>query len=192
MIIFLQSCKEDNEIVKKCPDNIIIIGKINQIGLSVSYRDTMIYSKIRGDSAEYFLDINEDQINDFKLTTYFNSSPCIEINKIYISSLSMNSMIFINDTIDNPQILSESDTISFYSLNWNSGKFQLCSYYSECELGSGIEVYEGIWWGIEKKYIGLMTETDKTLFYGWIEISILNNGGEILLHEIAFKNSCDN
>lgn len=188
ILLFFNNCtKEDSLKLEKCPDSILIINSNSNNGLIVNQLDTMIYPTERGDTSKYFIDLNSDNINDYRVSAYFNASPCIYTSELLIESCNNYSQILNDSLIDSPLALKLGDTLGI-NRNWISGKSYLLKYFNSCPMGGDQENIYGNWYNTIDRYIGLKLENEN-LYFGWLKISA-ENKNSIMLHESAYKNSC--
>ena len=88
-------------------------------------------------------------------------------NKVYNSSLKLD----IEKNIY-PCILKDNDSIND-KLNWTNGFYYLISsnHSTSGYVTSNIEtfnIFKGIWYNIDKKYIGLKLSDKNGIYYGWL------------------------
>jgi hypothetical protein len=130
----------------------------------------------------YFLDLNNDGIDDFLITA--QSSYCASPNwseaSVSVAALSGNGVPM---DFDYPQKLSWSDSVSSSS-PWGIGgilrKFDACDFPHSA----------GGWQTTPQGYLGLRLQTDSNVFYGWARLSV-NSSSSFTLYDYAFDSIPD-
>jgi hypothetical protein len=120
--------------------------------------------------------------------SYFNSSTNETITINYYENYNSNKTYPSNLKIDTtfgyyPEIHSQGDTLN-QSNNWKSGSFIL-EYDSNAEGFTMSSVHNGIWEGINNKFIGIRFSKGDKQYYGWIELSV--NSYEISLNRYFLR-----
>jgi len=138
LFVFMISCenekhKNDNK-EDICSDTILIIGDQNDASVNIAAIDTFIYSGSSNyASYVYFIDLDSDQINDFRLVSSFEHSAMLYWKVTVIESLNSFSKVAVNDTIDYPEILGIGDTL-YPSNKWISGNLLFLDYTGSFQL----------------------------------------------------------
>jgi hypothetical protein len=119
---------------------------------------------------------------------YFNSSTNDSITISYYENYSASKIYPLNLKIDTlievyPKIHSIGDTLNQLG-NWKSGSFIL-EYNSSEEGWTMRTIHEGIWEGINNKYIGIRFSKGTRHYYGWVELSV--NNYELSLNKYYLK-----
>lgn len=165
---FVACDKENIKPELEYPDN-IIAGKTEDIGVKYSgiIKDTLFFN-YPSSSANRFIDINDDGVNDFELKFSGSASPGHSNSNNSILSLG-NS--FIAAPVSESNIV---DTISFNDtidnkLNWVNDNCVLYNYYWDA---AGASSKTGLWNDVRGKYIGTKILVENKELYGWIRIEI--------------------
>lgn len=142
----------------------------------------IIYTDVNPDFAgasgsQYFLDLNNDNIDDFRIYHDGGSNLFIEplassndvlgtggANYAYPYAMSANSMI------------SASATGTWFNNGYSSG-FQSLNYGS-CSFGN--------WCTVADKYVGLRFEVGGNIHYGWARLDVNGNGSSWIVKDYAY------
>tara|TARA_B100000809_G_scaffold117877_1_gene116243 strand:+ start:1052 stop:1879 length:828 start_codon:yes stop_codon:yes gene_type:complete len=126
-----------------------------------------------GVGGEYFLDLDSDGTNDFRI---FHNNASSSSSGILISPLTAS-----NDVLGSagtpyayPFVLNSGDAISSGGTAWNnngfSAGFQSLNYGSSCSAGN--------WCGVTDGFIGLRFNIGGSTHYGWARLDIPNDNSQ--------------
>jgi hypothetical protein len=203
-LLLLSSCKKE----KKEP----VVPVITITPFIIEYNNPNIFvNDIKPDTTiesfqvpNYFqIDLNSDGQDDFRFSVfnmYAYGGLVLAISNLRIESLNSDSYIFVDSifphvdlngdtvihqsSIDSiyPKVFSLGDTISIHE-NWKKGNFNILRSGWEIPP-SGEHYYEGYWWNLDEKYIGIKCKG----LLGWIKIGIPNKyNRSIKIYEFALS-----
>ncbi len=180
VIHFVACNREDTRPGLLYLDN-IIAGESTGAGIKYSglINDTLLFD-FPSSSTSRIIDVNDDDIGDFKLSFSGTASPGHANSRNSIVALE-NSAIAIKD-IENliTDTISRYDTID-NNLNWICDTCIIYNYYWDV---SGNSSETGLWNNVKDKFIGIRIIIDDNTLYGWIRIE-LNNGWNLTLIDYA-------
>ncbi len=132
-----------------------------------------------GIGGQYFLDLNNDATNDFRI--HHNGS-----SNLYVSPLTANNNVLGSGgaTFAYPFALSAGATISsgagtFFN-NGFSGGFQSLNYGS-CSFGN--------WCNVTDRYLGLEFDFGGNTYYGWARLDVSFNGSSWTIKDYAYEST---
>lgn len=133
---------------------------------------------------KYYIDLNNDGVDDYYISSYAGSSPGGSICSSYIYPANSNCFILKNNITSNyADTLNINDTIDNNNL-WESNSGML-AYYA-FHIPSTFS-YAGLWGNIANKYIGLKIVTNNDTLFGWCKITV-EGYCIITIYEFAIKN----
>lgn len=152
------------------------------------FPDTLIngvcYSNASTES--YYIDINEDLQNDFRLQSYCGQSPSHTSKYVSISSLNADAYIRYERTdsayhdFQSYWLTAKATTAHMYgdTINhplsiWDSTTLYLYSHFSS--FGSGLSFSDFI--STSDLYIGIKYQTGTDIGFGWIRVNCPNTNG---------------
>jgi hypothetical protein len=158
------------------PSNIITLSTPEYLKAGQTSGSNIIYTNPEPDlsfsavksTVTYYLDLNNDNVNDFKISATHVSSPMLQIGYSSIEPLNNNAVSII-PTSNYPDTLSLTCMINS-DLYWRQ---ELCNinYYFIDEIPGG-DYSWGIWAGLTDKFMGLQLVVGQDIFYGWLGIKI--------------------
>lgn len=132
---------------------------------------------------DYFLDLNNDGTNDFRIHHDGGSN-------LFISPTAANNQVLGSGTsstyaypyaLSNGAVISAGATGGWFN-NGYSGGFQSMNYGS-CSYGN--------WCDISDKYLGLRFEVGGNLHYAWVQLDVDTNGASWTVKEYAYNETPD-
>lgn len=138
--------------------------------LFTDFSPDITYNSTMNTIVKYYIDLNNDQINDF----YFELSDISSLGNpssyIYFVSLNGNQFLTSNSTSLYLPLMYQKELL-FDSQCWTSGIGYLCSY----NLSSLYQnIYHGNWVNISDGYLGFRLIQNNDTLYGWINVSTSN------------------
>ncbi|WP_298754034.1 T9SS type A sorting domain-containing protein [uncultured Psychroserpens sp.] len=121
-----------------------------------------------GVGGEYFLDLDNNGTNDFRI--FHNSASSASSAAILISPLTASNDVLgtSGGTYAYPFVLNSGDVISSGGSAWNnngfSNGFQSLNYGSSCSIGN--------WCGVTDGFIGLRFNIGGSTHYGWARLDV--------------------
>lgn len=198
ILTLFSSCKKKSETEKENVINTFIIEYNNpNIILHDINPDVTIWSL---DPVYYPIDLNADGWDDFRLwvvNRFSYGGLVLDLSYVRIETSSNDSYVFVDSIIPHvdlkgdsvthqslidsvyPKIFSLGDTISIHE-KWRKGSFLIIR--SGWKPPPNTRYYEGKWWSLDKKYIGIKCRD----FYGWIKIGVPDSKhGSLKIYEFA-------
>jgi hypothetical protein len=172
----------------------------------IIYKDIMPDTTINTDGGVYSLDLNNDGINDFKIsydTTVVSGNcpqgtPKTGINiSVRITPLGANEIG--NDTIY-PGALLLNSKIDSSSFKWKNNANQILTYkFWQCRLIRDIRfsrylwsaLYSGRWNGAVNKYIPLKLVKGSKIYYGWVRLDIPSGATSFIVKDYAYNTDAE-
>jgi hypothetical protein len=197
IIALIFSCKKDEGMV---PNEITIASaSSSKVTITDIDPDTLLY--LYNQTESFSIDINNDHLNDFKLSTttgyacaggsFFvtrqieslSADAYLLVDSIYTISDYDSSNILTQTTVNEifPKVLSLNDVINIKD-KWRSGILKIAySYGSNTICGNGHRGSQGYWIGLDNKYIGVRYKN----LLGWIKIGLPNSGLKVYEYSIS-------
>ncbi len=149
-----------------------IVGVTDANGQSIVYTD-IIPDFNGGVDENYFLDINNDGTNDFRVYTvgtYVYAGPLATGNSILGSGVGFAY----------PFALSSGAEISSGATSWFNNSNQSLNY-SSCSAGN--------WCNVTDKYLGLRFNISGNTHYGWAQLDVSSNGNSWVVKGYAYHDT---
>ena len=168
----------------------VAIAGVADVNGQVSYTD-IDPDFSGGVGGEYFLDIDNDGTNDFRI--YHNGSLSISA-AILISPLTASNEVLGSGssgsvTYAYPFVLNSGDIISSGGSTWNNqgfgtSSFQSLNYGSSCSIGN--------WCGVTDGFIGLRFNIGGNIHYGWARLDVpTDNNMAWTIKDMAYNEVAD-
>lgn len=167
-------------------------GGLAQAQLAVTNaNDTLIAT----DEGFYDVDINQDNIGDFRITQYINNGVSNNVNGVTITPLGNNGHQVageLKSTFNYPFKLNIGDSIGPTQTQWNGagGPFELGYLVYEVD---GATYPNSNWVGpVSDGYLGLrLLEASNLYYYGWARLDIAADNKSFVVKEFAFEQTLD-
>ena len=183
MLTSIGGCKKETV----DPDPVILypseISAGQTLGTGIYYadiQDTSISFNYPSSQGEIVLDLNGDQVADFKLTFYGSASPGHSLAGSHLIPLNQNAIVVSPSNTDWADTLTEASTISS-GLVWSS---DTCLLYSFSNFYQGSSSSAGLWNNVNDRYIGTRITLNGNSLWGWIRFRI-SNGWNLTILEYA-------
>ena len=158
------------------PSNIITLSSPDYLKAGQSSGINIIYTNLEPDSTLwavkstiiYLLDLDNDNIDDFKFSATHQSSPMFSMGFSSVEPLNNNAVAIIPSS-NYPDTLSFSCMIN-HDLYWRQELCNVNYYYSDGLPGG--DTNWGIWADLTDKFIGLQLIAGSDTLYGWVGIAI--------------------
>ncbi len=172
------------------PSNIISISNPDHFRAGQKAGIGVIYTDIEPDvelfpikeTLTYYIDINDDGIDDYFIRATHNSSPSFTEVQTWCVPLNGNE---VNTTAPESNALDVLDSAYMISrhLQWNSS--EAAFFYAFESIVPGSSYSWGLWHGIGFKYLGLRMFNESDTIYGWLNLKIY--GGSVVIQEFASR-----
>ncbi|MCD2258045.1 T9SS type A sorting domain-containing protein [Psychroserpens luteolus] len=141
-----------------------------------------------GVGGEYFLDLDNNGTNDFRI--FHNNASSASSAAILISPLTASNDVLgtSGGTYAYPFVLNSGDVISSGGSAWNnngfSGGFQSLNYGSSCSIGN--------WCGVTDGFIGLRFNIGGSTHYGWARLDVpTDNSTAWTIKDMAYNQTAN-
>jgi hypothetical protein len=141
-----------------------------------------VFCAYNGGVGNYYLDLNNDGVNDFLIHKDYDYSSNVSGGNTYIDPLNNNSVAVISQGSTHPDTLRYKSMLS-NDIYWNDEKCTLY-YYSSYVQQPSLNQNIGIWRKVTNKYLGLRVLTSNEAIFGWILLD--NQYNSIKLKEYAY------
>lgn len=180
ILIHLIACKKDEPADLQYPE---YITAGNTMGNGISYSgiiaDTLFF-EYPASSANHFIDMNGDGINDFEIQFVGSASPGHSNSRNSISTIGNSFLASNKQDCTLVDTLTHDDTIN-NTLNWAR---DTCILYNHYWDQSGANSNTGLWNNVTNKYIGTKILVDDKTLFGWIHVEI-GNGWNLTIIDYA-------
>lgn len=131
---------------------------------------------------EFFLDLNQDAINDFKFTGYAGSFSSIMSMDTLTAG---NSVLGSNNYLVYPFALSSGAVISAGQTEWQDYQYQNLNsgYLNNCVVGN--------WCSETNKFLGLRFTIAGNTHYGWARMDADWSSGNFVVKDFAYNQTAD-
>ncbi len=169
----------------------IIAGMTFSINTHAQIVYTNIPDTIISGIKTFYIDLNNDGVNDFKFITEKPLSSCKACGGLtYMPSFSV-SMTPLNsnkvlDTANYPKILMNNALIKASSSAWKTGTRLMFTWRYVCST-SCYNADQGIWNNQSDKYIGVKLLKNGIKYFGWIRVSVAFTS--ITIKDFAFDST---
>jgi hypothetical protein len=168
-----------------CFSLLALNGYTQQHFLAGQLGDSVIYTDINPDknvslNSQYLMDIDNNGVNDFKITQTIIDGPAMTEAFIFtISGLNKNKILYytVNMALS-PYAGSQCGLIKIAKIfNYGDSIFMQKDTCKEAYLWYGIldgygQCSANDWLGIGPKYIGIVLNRNDSLTYGWIKVDV--------------------
>jgi hypothetical protein len=146
---------------------------------------------IGGEGAEYFVDINEDDIDDFRFWFYTFNTYYFTVNLLNVVALNDNQIVggtginYYGYTFKYFRPVDEGEIINADN-NFVSGSIYMAYQ---------VKAYEnplfaaGYWLGVTEGIMAFRIITDSDSLYGWMRLSLGDNSSPLTIHDYAYEQS---
>ncbi|HYV95202.1 MAG TPA: T9SS type A sorting domain-containing protein [Chitinophagales bacterium] len=154
----------------------------------------IVYTDVNPDAVSlnsvYSLDLNNDGLVDYWITTYLYSSTGTETGYVYVSPVDNNEVANVENYPGAqiefyPAVLNAGDNID-PQLKWDDMSSQTLAYFS-LSFTSGYRYTSGNWISQEKKYLGLRFNFNGELHYGWVRLSVSSEASPCTILDYAYE-----
>lgn len=155
-----------------------------QLNAQVQYTDVVPDAVLSNNGQTYELDLNNDGRTDFIFYMYASRSASGSYRYGYLYGTGMNPGMIRTYTWY-PLALSQGALIAPGG-SWSSSA-AIFSYSVYSSYGSRSVYRYGWWLGEQEKFMGLRIRQGGRLHYGWVRVSVTDNGSDIIIHDYAME-----